>query len=59
MLKQNCPLKKEARILQFKKDDSQWCLLRIAQNYPLLFQNKMLARQNYQLDCPQNPTYYP
>ena len=34
------PLKKEARILQFTKDESlanfQWCLLRIAHNYPLL-----------------------
>ena len=33
------PLQKEARILQFTKDESlasfQWCLLRIAHNYPL------------------------
>ena len=32
------PLQKEARILQFTKDVSlasfQWCLLRIAHNYP-------------------------
>ena len=34
------PLQKEARILQYTKDESlasfQWCLLRIAHNYPLL-----------------------
>ena len=34
------PLQKEARILLFTKDESlasfQWCLLRIAHNYPLL-----------------------
>ena len=41
------PLQKEARILQFTKDESlasfQWCLLRIAHNYPLLLTNKQIA----------------
>ena len=40
------PLQKEARILQFTKDESlasfQWCLLRIAHNYPLLMRKKSL-----------------
>ena len=49
------PLQKEARILQLTKDESlasfQWCLLRIAHNYPLLLTNKKLTWQNNQLDC--------
>ena len=40
------PLQKEARFLQFTKDESlasfQWCLLWIAHNYPLPFTNKTL-----------------
>ena len=39
------PLQKEARILQFTKDESlasfQWCLLRIAHNYPLQLTKEM------------------
>ena len=49
------PLPKEDRILQFTKDERlasfQWCLLRIAHNYPLLITNKMLSWQNYQSVC--------
>ena len=41
------PLQKEARILQFTKDESlasfQWCLLRIAHNYPLQLTKEMLT----------------
>ena len=41
------PLEKEARILQFIKDESlasfQWCLLRIAHNYPLQLTKEMLT----------------
>ena len=41
------PLEKEARILQFTKDESlasfQWCLLRIAHNYPLQLTKEMLT----------------
>ena len=41
------PSEKEARILQFTKDESlasfQWCLLRIAHNYPLQLTKEMLA----------------
>ena len=41
------PLKKGGQNLQFTKDESlasfQWCLLRIAHNYPLLMTNKMLT----------------
>ena len=41
------PLQKEARNLQFTIDESlarfQWCLLRIAYNYPLLLANKKNA----------------
>ena len=41
------PLQKEARILQFTKDKSlasfQWCLLRIARNYPLQLTKEMFT----------------
>ena len=41
------PLQKKARILQFTKDESlasfQWCLLRIAHNYPLQLTKEVLT----------------
>ena len=49
------PLQKEARILQYTKDESlasfPWCLFRITHNYHILLTNKMLIWRNYQLDC--------
>ena len=56
------PLQKEARILQFTKDQSpastQWCLLRIAHNWPLLLTNKMLTCETISLTaCMQYMQY--
>ena len=49
------PSQNEARILKYTADESlasfEWCLLRIAHIYPLVFTNKILPWQNYQLDC--------